>query len=230
MRIAIISDIHSNLEALNSVLSSFRSYDRLYCLGDIVGYGAQPNEVIEVLRGLKPDLVIAGNHDYAVLTGDVTGFVGHAARAALWTRRVIEPENLKFLSRLPLTESHPAGGTSITAFHGSPREPLEEYVFPGVPEVALRGLLDMAEGEILLLGHTHLPMFYRWGKRAILNPGSVGQPRDGDPRASYAILETEDDKIEYQHIRVKYDIDSAASKIREQQLPVFLADRLYRGV
>jgi len=230
LRIALISDIHSNTDALKAVLADMGDYDKLLCLGDIVGYGAEPNEIIEAVHEIGPDLTICGNHDYASATGDVSGFSSHAARAALWTCRSLAPENRDYLKRLPLSAKLEADGLTFVAYHGSPREPLMEYIFPGMPEPFLVSLLDMAGGDVLLMGHTHLPMFYRlkWG--SIANPGSVGQPRDHDPRASYAFVEIDGGKVTYTNRRVEYDIESAASKIRKAGLPSFLAERLYRGV
>jgi predicted phosphodiesterase len=114
-------------------------------------------------------------------------------------------------------------------YHGSPREPLDEYVFPGTPEFILRSMVEYAGVDILMLGHTHMPMQVDMGSRYVLNPGSVGQPRDGDPRASYLILDLDDGHVRFELRRINYDIDSAAEKILSKPVPKFLADRLYLG-
>lgn len=229
MRIAVLSDIHSNLDALESVLSSLDSYDALFCLGDLVGYGAQPNEVIEQVRTLEPQVLIAGNHDYAVATGDTSDFAVHAALAVEWTRRKINQRNLDYLISLPHSSSLEQDGLRVAAYHGSPRDPINEYVFPGTAEFILRSMIELAKADVLLLGHTHVPMETKTASGYLFNPGSVGQPRDGDPRASYAVLNMEKDNVDFEIKRIDYDIDSAANKISLEPLPKFLADRLHLG-
>ena len=230
MRIVVISDIHSNNDALTVVLEKIRDYDALICLGDLVGYGAEPNEVVETIRMLKPQIIIVGNHDYATVTGDTSDFVHHAVKAIEWTRKRLTMENMKYLSSLPYSSTFVANQVTLKAYHGSPRDPLNEYVYPGIPNFILKGLLEMAEANVLLLGHTHVAFDARIDTKLLINPGGVGQPRDGDPRASYAIIEIMDDNISCAIKRETYDIDSAASKILQNSLPSFLADRLYLGV
>jgi len=203
-------------------------HDALLCLGDLVGYGAQPNEVVSEIMSLKPDAVIMGNHDYAVSTGDTSGFVQHAVEAVRWTRREISDVNLRYISALRSKELFTAGDVKIALVHGSPRDPLNEYVYPGIADFILKGLVGESGGSVLLLGHTHIPFNQRFDSELIGNPGSVGQPRDGDPRASYGILEISGD-IKLQVHRVDYDIDAAATKIAVRGLPRLLADRLYVG-
>ena len=228
MRIAVISDIHSNYDALQAVLSDMGDYDALVCLGDLVGYGAQPNEVVSEIQSLRPGAIVMGNHDYAVSTGDTSGFVQHAVQAIEWTRREISPENLHYISSLRSKATFVANGTKIALAHGSPRDPLNEYIYPSTPDFILRSLVDESGGDLLMLGHTHVPFQLRFGSRLIGNPGSVGQPRDGDPKASYAILEPSTETVLEIH-RVGYNIDSAASRIVARGLPKLLADRLYGG-
>ncbi|WP_455368805.1 metallophosphoesterase family protein [[Eubacterium] cellulosolvens] len=229
MRIVIISDIHSNLEALEAVISSLGSYDEIFCLGDLVGYGAQPNEVISRLRFLKPGLLIAGNHDFAVVTGDTSDFASHAALAVDWTRQEISSENLSYLREMQLFSSFTQHDICVKAYHGSPREPLNEYVFPGTADFVLKSMIETAQCDVLLLGHTHMPIKFRSNSLYLFNPGSVGQPRDRDPRASYGILEIEKENVNFEIKKVNYDIDSAAAKILEKPVPNFLADRLHLG-
>ena len=227
MRIAVISDIHSNYDALLAVLADIGSYDALMCLGDLVGYGAQPNEVVSKIRSLKPEAVVMGNHDYAVSTGDTSSFVQHAVQAVEWTRRAISPDNLRYISSLRSKATFVADGIKIALAHGSPRDPLNEYVYPSTPDFIMRSLVEQSGGDQLMLAHTHVPFEFRLGSILIGNPGSVGQPRDGDPKASYAILEPSE--TTFQIHRIAYDIDNAASKIVARGLPRLLAERLYLG-
>jgi putative phosphoesterase len=228
MRIAVISDIHSNFDALQAVLSDAGDHDGLVCLGDLIGYGAQPNEVVSEIRSLKPESIIMGNHDYAVSTGDTSGFVHDAAQAIGWTRAQISSENLSYIANLRSRTTFTVGKVKIALAHGSPRDPLNEYIYPDVSDFVLRSLVEESGGDLLLLGHTHVPFTQSHGSQLIGNPGSVGQPRDGDPRASYAILELTDE-VEFEIRRVDYDIDAAASKIAAKGLPKGLADRLFMG-
>jgi len=230
MRIAIVSDIHSNLEALQTVIESFPEHDKLICLGDIVGYGPQPNEVIEQLQRLNPDCVLAGNHDHAVVTGDSSDFSAHAAQAVKWTRHHIKSENLHYLSTLKPYSRIELNQTLLALFHGSPRDPLNEYIFPGIPDPLARRLIQRGAAPIVLLGHTHMPMVYSYEQDMLGNPGSVGQPRDGDARASFAILSLTEERFFFEIRRVEYDVEKVADKIIQAKLPQFLAERLYIGM
>lgn len=229
MRIAVISDIHSNLDAFEAVIANLPDYDELFCLGDLVGYGSQPNEVVERLRQLKPTVALMGNHDYAVVTGDTADFSAHAAEAVEWTRRNISAPNREYLAALRPSASLEKGGLLLGLFHGSPRDPLTEYVFPGIPTAVARNLIEDSGAEIVLLGHTHMPMMYSFGDLMLGNPGSIGQPRDGDPRASFAIL-TIAGGMTFEVKRVEYDVDAVAKRIVRAGLPRFLAERLYTGM
>jgi putative phosphoesterase len=229
MRIAVISDVHSNYDALQTVLSVIGDYDALICLGDLVGYGAQPNEVVSEIRSLNPKAIVMGNHDYAVSTGDTSGFVPHAVQAVQWTRKEISPENLRYVASLRAKATITLDGTKIALAHGSPRDPLTEYVYPDTAEFILKSMVEESGGTMLLLGHTHVPFVRRFDSMLLGNPGGVGQPRDGDARASYAILEPSAEP-EFQIHRIAYNIDAAASKIIAAGLPELLADRLHLGV
>ena len=230
MRLVVLSDIHANLAALQRVLAKMPSYDELYCLGDLVGYGPNPNEVIEALRDLRPAVVLSGNHDHAVVTGDWSGFVDHAVKAIEWTRGRLSKNNVDYLQALKPSAKRRVQKIDIALFHGSPRDPLNEYIFPGTPSALLKQLLKLSGGTLLLQGHTHVPMSFRDDQSMLLNPGSVGQPRDGDSRASYMILEIEDRRISHKIRRVQYDVNKTAETILDHGLPGFLAERLYLGV
>jgi putative phosphoesterase len=230
LKIVVISDIHSNLVAFRAVIASLPNYDHVLFLGDLVGYGPQPNEVIEQLQQLKPTSALMGNHDYAVATGDTAGFSPHAEAAVEWTRRHIKPHNLDYLSTLLTSAKMELRNTRLALFHGSPRDPLSEYVFPGITDQLARKVIQSAGAPLVFLGHTHVPMVYSFGRQMLANPGSVGQPRDGDPRAAFAVLTLSEGRFSFDITRVVYDIDSVAGKIVEAGLPEFLANRLYAGI
>ena len=232
--IALISDIHSNIEALEAVWDEIKDADAFLCMGDLVGYGASPNEVVEFVRKQmkrRTFLCVRGNHDNAIAFGADWGFNPYARQAVRWHQRVMTIENLEFLRRLPVRQLFEDDtGRSYLLIHGSPRAPLDEYLFPWLPESEFKAVLSYVRQDDLLVGHTHVPMLKVIEGRRIINPGSVGQPRDGDWRASYAIIDTErepPDNIEFH--RVEYDVEEAARKIIEAGLPMFLANRLFEG-
>ena len=234
MIIALISDIHSNIEALEAVWDEIKDADAFLCMGDLVGYGASPNEVVDFVRrqmGRRTFLCVRGNHDNAIAFGADWGFNPYARQAVRWHQWVMTIENLEFLRRLPVRQLFEDDtGRSYLLIHGSPRAPLDEYLFPWLPESEFKAVLSYVRQDDLLVGHTHVPMLKVIEGRRIINPGSVGQPRDGDWRASYAIIDTErepPDNIEFH--RVEYDVEEAARKIIEAGLPMFLANRLFEG-
>ncbi|RLF88028.1 metallophosphoesterase [Thermococci archaeon] len=229
MAVAIISDIHSNYEALKAVWKEIKEAEIIVCLGDLVGYGASPNEVVEFMRKYIEKgkvMCVRGNHDNAIAFGADWHFNPYARQAVRWHQRVMTLENLEFLRRLPVRLFFNYGDRSYHMVHGSPRAPLDEYLFPWLPDSEFADCLRYIREDDLLVGHTHVPMVKEIQGRRIINPGAVGQPRDGDWRASYAIL-YEDGKVEF--YRVEYDVETAASKIIEAGLPVFLAERLFEG-
>jgi putative phosphoesterase len=226
--VAFIADVHSNIEALEAVLSRIGE-EEVYCLGDMVGYGANPNEVIDLLKE-RGVVTIAGNHDYAVATGDTAQFNARAAMAVLWTRNRLDKATLAFLRDLPLQRRVELEGVSVGMVHGSPDDPLWEYVHPATHEFVFTRYLDKAGADVLALGHTHVPFVWKGGGRLVFNPGSVGQPRNGDRRASFARLLTGGGKPEVQEVKVEYDCERAAAKIRDAGLPDQLASRLLLGV
>jgi diadenosine tetraphosphatase ApaH/serine/threonine PP2A family protein phosphatase len=242
MRVAVISDVHSNLSALQAVLADVdaAAVDELWCLGDVVGYGPRPNECCDLVRG-RAALSLCGNHDLAVLgTLDVTEFAGDAGRAARWTAEVLGAEQSVWLRTLrPLAERADA-----QLYHASPRDPVWEYVLS--EGVALAALLA-TEAPIVLVGHSHvaLALSLTDGRldgglapagteidlaagRLLLNPGSVGQPRDGDPRAAWLLVDHGAGRATFR--RVPYDVETTQSEIRERGLPEGLATRLQHGV
>lgn len=243
MRIAVLSDIHSNLVALDAVLDHAGDVDAVWHLGDVVGYGPDPDGVVERLQEVDA-IGVRGNHDAAALGGpEIRWFNPDARRAAEWTAGVIAPATSAWLANLP--ERRSIG--DVTLVHGSPRDPLREYVT--TVDLA-RTAFETIETGHGLHGHTHVPVGYvleatRIGvkepldgqtldlddRRTFLNPGSVGQPRDGDPRASYLVLDLDGARgrgTASWH-RVRYDVDQVAEAIRAEGLPARLADRLALG-
>lgn len=222
MRFGIVADIHGNLEALKAVLNELEGeVDRLACLGDIVGYGPNPNECAEIIRHKKIPSV-AGNHEKAT-SGELelTWFNKNAAAAIRWTQKVIFPENLEFIRGLPLILDFP----KFQIVHGSLVNPAEEYL-TSLAE-ALPTFEKMTQ-KLLFVGHTHRPLILEHEGKKIINPGSVGQPRDGDPRAAYLIFDEE--KNESTLYRVNYDIPAVQEKMKAAGLPEFLIERLSRGL
>ena len=242
MRCAVLADIHSNLEALEAVFRDIEvkgGVDEVWCLGDIVGYGPEPAECIKLLREHNP-VCIAGNHDMgAVGKLELTFFNPAAAQACSWTGEKLTPEDLKYLEELPMTVQK---GDFLLA-HGSPASPLLEYVASN--SIAEKNFSHFEE-RYCLVGHTHEPQAYKLEDdkvgsislssgiglvlkkgRMIINPGAVGQPRDGDPRASYAIYDSEGSL--FRVYRVEYGIRATQDKMMEAGLPVSLVTRLEVG-
>jgi putative phosphoesterase len=225
MRLVVLADVHSNLHALNAVLDEIDKLDidKIVCAGDIVGYCAFPNECCAAIRERASEVVM-GNHDLAALHTNDSGMNPFAARAVLWTAGRIEDKSKTYLGNLKHEARFSLGGKTLAMFHGSPTS-IDEYVFE---DKVTEELLGSVTADVLILGHTHVPCMMQLGGKQFVNPGSVGQPRDGDCRASFAILDTETMRCSVK--RVNYDLDRAAEAIRTAGLPRFLADRLYRGM
>ena len=241
-RIALISDVHGNLPAFRAVIDDLATteVEATWCLGDLVGYGAQPDECV-ALAAETCDLCLVGNHDLVVLGKlDVSEFSSHAAAAALWTRDQIGREALDFLAGLePKDESR-----AIALYHASPRDPIWEYVLSNWQAELC---MDAMEGPVGAVGHSHVALYFHhdggsevMGRQAgagaevdlssgrwLINPGGVGQPRDGDPRAAWLLLDLERKTASWR--RVEYPIDEAAKAIDAAGLPAILSQRLYSG-
>jgi putative phosphoesterase len=220
MEIVVIADVHSNLPALEAVLDEIGDME-VFCCGDVIGYNPFPKETLEVFQAKKIRGVL-GNHDHALINKDTSWLNASATLAVLWSLDVLTEQNLKFLASFP----EKFRSEEFTAFHGSPNDPLFEYVYPDSSQQLLESFLG--DSNILILGHTHLPFVKRLGEGIVFNPGSVGQPRDGNARASYAILDLEKRDVEIK--RLSYDVDRVAEKIIENDLPKGLAERLYKGI
>lgn len=243
MRILVISDIHANYTAFEAVLAhSEGGWDFVWCLGDVVGYGPDPNECVERL-GALPQLCLAGNHDWAALNRlDVRTFNPDARRAVEWTQETLTDENTRWLEALPVT--FVIG--EYTLVHASPREPIWEYILE--PSVAALNFPHF-ETPYCFVGHTHQPVIYTLadeggdaasalphydephtlnGQRQIINPGSIGQPRDQNPDAAYGILDMTTGVFE--HRRIPYDIQAVQRRMLEFNMPERLITRLEHGL
>ena len=267
MLVAVLSDIHSNLRALDAVLGSIGTVDAIWHLGDVVGYGPQPDAVVERLRDVGA-VGVRGNHDDAVCGRlSMEDFSDDARTADLWTRARVDARTLAYLDGLPVRMrpddgpspeaaprasleasgsglgAVPVAAADFTLVHGSPREPVWEYL---TETVAARENLEYFDTRFCLVGHTHKPLVLRdWrghiqllvpepesrlelgDHRAFLNPGSVGQPRDGDPRASYMVLDTAAGRVTWR--RVAYDVAATQAEMLAAGLPPYLARRLSSG-
>ncbi len=256
MRVLVISDVHANLTALDEVLADAAGvrwlgrtgFDAIWSLGDIVGYGPWPNECIQRLQQFNGHLRVAGNHDWAALGRlDVEEFNREARKMVLWTQRELDPASHDYLRALP---DQPLLQSDFTVTHASPREPVWEYINTG--SIARENASHFTT-PYCLVGHTHVPRIYRLTPGAveghidcavhgpiydrdislagphslIINPGSVGQPRDRDPRAAYALLDTEQALWRYR--RVRYDVETTQAAMRKANLPERLIARLAYG-
>ncbi len=244
MRYAIIGDIHANLAAFTAVLADIErrnGVEKVWCLGDVVGYGPDPRECIELLRKTNHTCV-AGNHDWAAIGKlSTTDFNPDAAAACHWTARQLSTKDVEYLGNLPLTVVE----SDFTLVHGSPREPIWEYVLSAA--IAKENFAYF-KSPFCLVGHSHVPLVFSYGEngacsankfltneelvlgksRLIINPGGVGQPRDGDPRASYAIYDSETRLVTL--YRIPYDIGATQDKMMKYGLPTRLATRLSYGL
>ena len=227
MKIGVIADLHSNLAALQAVIDDMPRVKELICVGDLVGYAADPNEVVELARSRRV-LAVMGDHDHAAVSRDARRLNPIAARAAIWTVERLSGENLEFLSNLPDRLELSYGERKLYVVHGSPRDPLRGFVPPDTSNRMLAELVRELEADIILMGHTHMPMKRLIYGKLILNPGGVGQPRDRDPRASYILLDL-GAEVEAGFHRVEYDVEGTARKIEAAGLPSELAMRLFFG-
>jgi predicted phosphodiesterase len=240
MRVAVISDVHANYHALEAVLEQIDAerVDAVWCLGDVVGYGPLPNECCDIVRK-RSDRCLVGNHDLVALGRlSISDFNDEAATAAVWTSEVLTEDSRSFLESL-----QPSGeAEGVDLFHASARDPVWEYV---LTEEAAQATLELSAAPLVLVGHSHVALAITLSDgsvqggiatggaevelegRWLLNPGSVGQPRDGDPRAAWLLLDLE--RMFAAFRRVPYSIEQTQSEMRERGLPGTLAARLARG-
>jgi diadenosine tetraphosphatase ApaH/serine/threonine PP2A family protein phosphatase len=242
LRVAVLSDVHSNLHALGAVLAEIDAgaFDEVWCLGDLVGYGPRPNECVAALRE-RAAVCLAGNHDLVVLGRiPIDAFAGEAAAAAVWTRGVLDEGPRAFLSGL----EPQARARGAALYHGSARDPVWEYVLSAP---VAHATLALADAPLVLVGHSHVALelseaeaglrgaaapagttLELGGVRRLLNPGSVGQPRDGDPRAAW--LEIDEAARRATFRRTEYPVERTQAEMRDVGLPEVLAARLATGV
>lgn len=244
MRYAIIADIHANLAAFTAVLDDIKrrgGVEEVWCLGDVVGYGPDPHQCIELLCQYN-HICVAGNHDWAAIGKlDTSDFNPDAATACHWTAQQLTPEDIDYLESLPLVIQR----DDFTLAHGSPREPIWEYLLSAN---SARENFAYFQSQFCLVGHSHMPLVFEYSEsgacllnefsaesvltlgkeRLIINPGGVGQPRDGDPRASYAIYDSKARSIA--HYRIPYDVGATQARMMECGLPIQLVKRLSYGV
>jgi predicted phosphodiesterase len=226
-KLVVISDVHANLEAFEAVLAEAQGLDIL-CLGDLVDYGANPNEVVDLVRHRGISTVM-GNHDWATVSGDTSQFNARAAMSSIWTRAQLTGQNLEYIRTLVPELRTPFEMTEAYFTHGSPDDRLWEYVDPRTHSDLFGHYFVKLGVRIIGLGHTHVPYAWKEEGKVVFNPGSVGQPRDGDPKASFAVLSVEEREVSVEIRRVEYDVQKAASKIRGAGLPESHASRLFSG-
>ncbi len=241
MKVAVLSDVHANLHALNAVLAEIdvEKPDEIWCLGDVVGYGPQPNRCC-FLVAQRTAVCLSGNHDLAVVEKlDIDDFNGDAAEAVRWTQRALDEHTRTYLEGLTPFSKH----EGVALYHGSPLDPVWDYV---LTESAAEAAFRFTSEPLLLVGHSHVPLALSFdgraltggiasagveqelgGRRWLLNPGSVGQPRGNDPRAAWLLLDLEAQTASFR--RTEYDVEATQREIREAGLPESLAARLAAG-
>jgi putative phosphoesterase len=237
-RITIFGDIHANLPALEAVFEDIdrRGLNNLYCLGDLVGYGTFPNEVVQLIRQ-RAIPTIMGNYDQGV--GNSSDDCGCAYRtpearalgdrSIAWSNRETTDENKAYLRSLPGHISLQLGDLDVVLAHGSPRR-INEYLYEDRPDSSLQRIVEGAAADVLVVGHTHLPYHRRLPSGAhVINAGSVGKPKDDDPRACYVVLEADGVDLHAQFIRVPYDVERAAQAIEATDMPHEFARMLREG-
>ena len=244
MRYAIIADIHANLAAFTAVLDDIKTrggVEEVWCLGDVVGYGPDPHQCIELLRQYS-HVCVAGNHDWAAIGKvDTSDFNPDAAAVCYWTGQQLTADDVKYLDNLPLVIDK----GDFTLVHGSPRDPVWEYL---LSTSSAKENFSYFQSQFCLVGHSHVPLVFEYNEagacfiaefpadavlklaknRLIINPGGIGQPRDGDPKASYAIYDSGARSIT--HYRISYDIGATQSRMINYKLPMRLVARLSYGI
>ena len=225
-KLAIIADIHSNLEAFKTVLKEINKLEikKIYCCGDIVGYGAEPNECVELVRKNRI-ISVKGNHDIGCVNLQDKELFNQWGRAAIeWSNKILSDKNKQVLFNLPKYLE----AEDVYFVHGSPRDYLWEYVYPDYSAWDFREFFKKIGKDILVTGHTHLPFVRNFKNKIAINPGSVGQPRDSNAKASFCIVDIFRKKAKIK--RVGYDVKKTADKIKKASLPEFLAERLFKGI
>jgi putative phosphoesterase len=218
MRVGVISDVHGNSVALDAVFEDMPDVDALVCAGDVVGYNPWPAECVAAVRRREAPTVM-GNHDRAVATGSAFRFNDMAAAGVEHARETLDDDALEWLSALP--DERTVLDDRVKLVHGHPENP-DHYTYPDEFGPDLLG-----DEDVLVMGHTHVQAHETYAEGVVMNPGSVGQPRDGDARAAYALLDLDDRSVEER--RVEYDVDRVVEAVRDAGLPQRIGSRLYEG-
>lgn len=218
MRVGAISDIHANLPALEATLAAMPPVDALICAGDVVGYYPWPSACIELLQD-QSVIAIKGNHDRALVNDDVFRFHGSALAGLEYAQRTLDPSHRRWLAELP--DDRILFDDRLRLVHGHPSDP-DRYTYPADVDASI-----FVGEPIIVLGHTHVQFVETLAEGIVCNPGSVGQPRDGDPRAGYAVIDLEEHAVETH--RVEYDIERTQQAVRREGLPESVASRLLEG-
>jgi putative phosphoesterase len=228
MKLAFISDIHSNIHALSVVLAKIEdlNVDDVFCCGDIVGYNAFPKECLDLIKDLKIKSVI-GNHDFATVNKKFSWFKETSAMGIKHSIDNLEPFDIKFLKNLAYELSFIIDGISFYICHGSPRDKLFEYILPWFEENVLADIAKDVNADYIITGHTHIQMQAESGSQIFLNPGSVGQPRDGIAKSCFMVFDTSELKASW--YRLNYDIKAAADAILKANLPFVFAEKLIQA-
>ncbi len=225
MLVGLISDVHSNAVALENVLSILdeMGVEKILHAGDIIGYNPYPNETVALFREYKI-ISIMGNHERALITGDISNFNPYAAASLLWTKRALSPENFEYIMELKNREHISLEKKRIVLIHGSPRD-VDEYIFP---ENVSAHFLAVTKADVLVLGHTHVQFKKDYSLGIVLNPGSVGQPRDENPDAAFAVFDTAKGEVKLH--RTSYDVEKVIEDMHSAHLPDKLGLRLRLGL
>jgi putative phosphoesterase len=218
MLLGVVSDVHGNLPAFDAVLAEMPDVDALVCAGDVVGYNPWPGEAVDAMRERDVPTVM-GNHDRAVVTETGFAFNSMAAAGVEYALRVLDDDQLAWLGDLP--DSRTAFDGQVRLVHGHPDDP-DRYTYPSLFAPDLLG-----DEDVLVLGHTHVQHHEAYDEGVVLNPGSVGQPRDGDPRAAYAVVDL--DRLSVEERRVDYDVEAVERAVERAGLPERIATRLRKG-
>jgi protein phosphatase len=240
LRVLIISDIHGNYDALKMVLETARGFDYIWFLGDLVDYGPEPHLVVDLVREIKPEVALMGNHDYAVAYNTDCMCAQELHDLSVYTRlnisyKLLTKDQIDWLKTLKRYERVNTPQGKIFIVHGAPSNPLYGYIKPDQPAALLESLLyepqegftikrRLVDADYVIVGHSHIPFSLTFKNIKVFNPGSIGQPRDGDPRASYAILDLE--TMEFKQYRVKYDVDSVVRKLMELNINPPVVEKL----
>lgn len=229
MKIAVVGDIHSNIVAFEKVLNRINqlNIDDIWCVGDLVGYYAHPDKVVDLI--VDNDIFcVMGNHDFGVVENKIDWFKDDAKKSLLYSIEKLDSGHIDFLKKLPYTLSLNRDGISFYLVHASPRDNLFEYVHPYFSDEQLKKIGKDVDADVIIMGHTHVQMDAEIGFQRFLNPGSVGQPRDGIKKSCFMVFDTEKNIVNWH--RVSYDIDNVVRSVSDAGLPRSLSDRLFNGI